>query len=661
MVGMIENQFIWLVFLSPLFSFLVISLLLKPFFRNRPEVAGYVTITSVLVSLILAVTTLIKVLGVPDHEIMVPDFKWIIIEGAAKIHFGLKVDALTSVMIVAVSLVSLMVQTYSQGYMKGDPGYHRYYAVMSLFTAAMLGLVLADNLLLMFIFWEIVGLCSYLLIGFWFHRPAAADAAKKAFLVTRLGDLGFLIAIIYLFANTGTFNLNELFRLALAGALSGMVLTWSAIGILSGAIGKSAQFPLHVWLPDAMEGPTPVSALIHAATMAAAGVFLVARTYPLFEHSATALQVVATVGGVTAIFAASIGLVQNDIKRVLAYSTISQLGYMMLGLATGGVAVGIFHLFNHAFFKALLFLGAGSVNHATKTFDINLMGGLRKAMPWTYGTFLIGGLSLAGIWPLAGFWSKDEILAYAVARQPVLFTLVMVTVFMTAFYMFRVIFKTFGGNYRGEEHLHESSLNMVIPMVILAVLAVTSGWANITGSFSAFFGHGETHGVIEGLFGIFSHPLPWLSLILAGTGILLAYGMYSASWISAEAMGKRFAPLYNLFYHKYWIDELYENLIAKKVLLNGLFALSRFIDSKIIDGGVNTLLVQRYIVRDFFRYLSTFDWRVVDGLVNLSGKVTVVTGSVTRKVLTGKVQFYGLFIGLGMAALIMGFFIFSPK
>ncbi|MDP2731144.1 MAG: NADH-quinone oxidoreductase subunit L [Dehalococcoidales bacterium] len=656
-----QNQFIWLIFLTPLLSFLVISFLLKPFFKNQPKLAGYVTITAVSVSLILSLVTLIKVLGAPHHEITAPDFNWIIIEGAARIHFGLKVDALTSVMLLAVNTVSLMVQIYSQGYMHGDPGYHRYYAVMSLFTTAMLGLVLADSLLLMFIFWELVGLCSYLLIGFWFHRPAAANAAKKAFLVTRLGDLGFLLAIIYLFANGGTFNLNELFQMAVAGALGGTVLTWAALGILSGAIGKSAQFPLHVWLPDAMEGPTPVSALIHAATMAAAGVFLVARTYPLFEHSTTALQVVAVVGGVTAIFAASIGLVQNDIKRVLAYSTISQLGYMMLGLATGGVAVGIFHLFNHAFFKALLFLGAGSVNHATKTFDMNLMGGLRKAMPWTYRTFLIGSLSLAGIWPLSGFWSKDEIVAIALEQQPLLGTLAMITVFMTAFYMFRVIFKTFGGSYRGEEHLHESTSNMVIPMVILAVLAVTSGWFNITGGFSSFFGHGESHGFLQGLFGIFAHPLPWISLLLAGAGILLAYAMYSASWVSAEAMGKRFAPLYQLFYHKYWIDELYENLIVRKVLLNGLFALSHFIDSKIIDGGVNTLLVQRYIVRDFFKYLSTFDRRVVDGLVDLSGKITLVTGSVTRKVLTGKLQFYGLFIGLGMAALIMGFFIFSPR
>ncbi|MCX6002868.1 MAG: NADH-quinone oxidoreductase subunit L, partial [Chloroflexi bacterium] len=445
---MMQNQLVWLIFLLPLLSFVVISLILKPFLKDKPKVAGYVTIAAVSASLLLSIWILIRLLGEPNHELSIPDISWVIIEGGATIHLGLLVDSLTAIMLIVVTVVSLMVQIYSQGYMKDDHGYHRYYAAMSLFTAAMLGLVMADSLLLVFVFWELVGLCSYLLIGFWFHRPSAANAAKKAFIVTRLGDFGFLAGIIFLYAHTGTFDIASLHQMAISGVLAGSVLTWGAIGIFAGAVGKSAQFPLHVWLPDAMEGPTPVSALIHAATMAAAGVFLVARTYPLFEHSAAALQTVAIIGGFTAIFAASIALVQNDIKRVLAYSTISQLGYMMLGLATGGVAVGIFQLFNHAFFKALLFLGAGSVNHATKTFDMREMGGLRKAMPWTYATFLIGAVSIAGIWPLSGFWSKDEILASALATQPIIFALAIITVFMTAFYMFRVVFMTFGGNYR---------------------------------------------------------------------------------------------------------------------------------------------------------------------------------------------------------------------
>ncbi len=654
-----QNQYIWLIFLLPLISFLIISLILKPFFKNKPNLPGYVTIAAVATSFLLSVWVLITLLGEPEHILSVPDIRWVIIEGGATINLGILVDALTAVMLIVVTVVSLMVQIYSQGYMHGDPGYHRYYAAMSLFTTAMLGLVLADSLLLMFVFWELVGLCSYLLIGFWFHRPSAANAAKKAFIVTRIGDFGFLAGIIFLYANTGTFDTVALHNLAITGALTGSVLTWGAIGIFAGAVGKSAQFPLHVWLPDAMEGPTPVSALIHAATMAAAGVFLVARTYPLFEHSATALQTVAIIGGFTAIFAASIGLTQNDIKRVLAYSTLSQLGYMMLGLATGGVAVGIFHLFNHAFFKALLFLGAGSVNHATKTFDMREMGGLRKAMPRTYTTFLIGALSLAGIWPLSGFWSKDEILVVALEKQPIIFALAMITVFMTAFYMFRVIFLTFGGKYRGKEHLHESSSVMTTPLIILAVLAIGSGLFNITGGFGAFFGHGETYSFIEGLFGIFTHLLPWLSLILAGLGIFMAYAVYSKKWLSAEAIGRTFSPLYKASFHKYWVDELYEGIIVKKILMGGIFKAFHFFDSKVIDGGINTKFVQGFVVRNFFSWLKSFDQKGVDGAVNGVADTTLVAGKTMRKAQTGQLQFYGLIIGLGIVALIISVFLFA--
>jgi NADH-quinone oxidoreductase subunit L len=598
-------------------------------------------------------------MAAPGHELLIPDINWEVIEGGVTIHIGLIMDSLTVVMLIAVTVVSLMVQIYSQGYMRGDPGYHRYFAWMSLFTTSMLGLILADSLLLMFVFWEMVGLCSYLLIGFWFHRPSAANAAKKAFIVTRIGDFGFLAAILLLFSNTGTFDIAELHGLAATGAIAGMALTWAAIGIFAGAIGKSAQFPLHVWLPDAMEGPTPVSALIHSATMVSAGVFLVARTFPLFEHSVEALTLVAIIGGFTAIFAASIGLVMTDIKRVLAYSTISQLGYMMLGLGTGGIAIGIFHLFNHAFFKALLFLGAGSVNHATGTFDMRKMGGLRKMMPWTYATFLIASLSIAGIWPLSGFWSKDEILASSLANQPILFYLAMLTVFMTAFYMFRVIFLTFGGEYRGGSseahggHPHESPSVMVMPMVILAVLAVISGFWNITGQFSDFMGH---HADAYGFFGILAHPLPWISLILAGLGILLAYTIYSVKWLSAERIGRFFSPLHTLFYRKYWFDELYEQIIVRKILLNGLFAWLHFFDSKGVDGGINTFLVQRVIVRDFFEGLRLFDSKFVDRAVNGVADATLATGRTIRKIQTGQLQLYGLVIGFGVVVIILCLF-----
>jgi NADH-quinone oxidoreductase subunit L len=642
-------QLIWLIFFLPVLSFVIISLFIRPLVKAESRVAGYITITALFGCLGLSIWTLVAVMGSPHHELDVPQISWIVINGFS-FNVGIMVDSLTAVMLVVVSTVSLMVQIYSQGYMNGDPGYHRYYAWMSLFTASMLGLVMASSLLFAFIFWEMVGLCSYLLIGFWFHKPSAADAAKKAFIVTRLGDFGFLAGILLLYKTTGTLDIAELHHLAITGALAGTTLTWAAIGIFSGAVGKSAQFPLHVWLPDAMEGPTPVSALIHAATMVAAGVFLVARTLPLFVNSIEAMTTVAIIGGFTAIFAASMGLVMTDIKRVIAYSTISQLGYMMLGLGAAGLglihqghitleaakaaaAIGIFHLFNHAFFKALLFLGAGSVNHATGTFDMRLMGGLRKVMPWTYATFLIGSLSLAGIWPLAGFWSKDEILISAMGNQPFLFVLVMITVFMTAFYIFRVVFMTFAGEYRGgspeahDAHPHESPPVMVAPMVVLAILAVVGGLWNVTGHFSAFMGHGETKGFVEGFFGIFTHGLPWISLMLAGSGILLAYAMYSARWISPERIGAMFKPFYTLFFRKYWFDELYENVFVKTVLLKGLFAGFQVIDRDGVDGAVN-------------------------GVANTA----VATGRIIRRAQTGQLQLYGLIMGIGIVVIVLAIY-----
>jgi NADH-quinone oxidoreductase subunit L len=333
---------------------------------------------------------------------------------------------------------------------------------------------------------------------------------------------------------------------------------------------------------------------------------------------------------------------------------------MMLGLATGGVAVGIFHLFNHAFFKALLFLGAGSINHATKTFDMREMGGLRKAMPKTFATFLIGAASLAGIWPLAGFWSKDAILVNALDKQPLLFVLVLITVFMTAFYMFRVVFLTFGDKYRGQEHhLHESSSVMTIPLIVLAVLAIGSGFFNLNGGFNSFFGTGETHSIIEGLFGIFKEPLPWISLALAVSGIFLAYAIYSRKWISAESLGKVFAPLYKLFYNKYWMDQLYENIIVKKLLMGGLFKAAQFFDSKVIDGGINTFMIQKVIVKNFFAGLFAFDRKGVDGAVSGVADTTLAAGKTIRKAQTGQLQFYGLVMGLGIIALIVSVFIFS--
>ncbi|MBN2076260.1 MAG: NADH-quinone oxidoreductase subunit L [Dehalococcoidales bacterium] len=648
------EQIVWLILLLPILSFLVISLLVKPFVKKESKLGSYIAIAAIGTSLVLSLWTLVETLGADHHELHMTPIQWLVINDFT-INIGLMVDSLTAVMVVVVTTVSLMVQIYSLGYMAhyigiNDGTYSRYYAWMSLFTASMLGVVMADSLLLIFVFWEMVGLCSYLLIGFWYHRPSAANAAKKAFIVTRLGDFGFLAGILLIFAKTGTFDIGELHALAGAGALAGTALTWAAIGIFSGAVGKSAQFPLHVWLPDAMEGPTPVSALIHSATMVSAGVFLVARTLPIFAHSTTALTTVAIIGAFTAIFAASMGLVATDIKRVLAYSTVSQLGYMMLGLGAAGLgvahggeptvelakaatAIGIFHLFTHAFFKALLFLGAGSVNHATHTFDMRLMGGLRKIMPWTYYTFLFASLSLAGIWPLAGFWSKDEILAVALENQPVLFTLALITVFMTAFYMFRVIFLTFHGEYKGGDpeahgHPHESPWVMVLPMVVLASLAVLAGLWSTGGGFAEFMG--EHHAHAPGFFGVLGQGLPWISLITAIAGIVLAWAMYEKKWVSAEKIGSMFKPLYTIFLRKYWMDELYQDIIVKKALIGGLFAGMQKIDTYVIDGTVNGIA---------------------------EGAQT--EGQALGKVQTGQLQMYGLGIGIGVIAIILVLFIFT--
>jgi NADH-quinone oxidoreductase subunit L len=612
----IPAELIWLIWLLPLAAFVLIVVM--RFVPGRPK-ASPIAIGATLGSLGFSLWVLLTLLQGPAREIIVPGFDWLNIGGILKLQFGLLIDPLTAVMLLVVTLVSLMVQIYSRGYMHTDPSYRRYYTFISLFTFAMLGLVMADNLLLMFMCWELVGLCSYLLIGFWYQRPAAASAAKKAFMITRIGDVGFLAAVLMLYSHTATLDITQLHQLALAGAISSGLLTWITLGLFLGAMGKSAQFPLHIWLPDAMEGPTPVSALIHAATMVAAGVFLIARMFPLFVAVPHVLTIIAVVGGFTAIFAATMGLVMNDIKRVLAYSTISQLGYMMLGLATGGIAVGIFHLFNHAFFKALLFLGAGSLNHATLSFDMRQMGGLRKYMPWTFATFLIASLSLAGIWPLSGFFSKEEILAGALDKQPVLFAILLITAFMTAFYMFRVVFLVFGGKYSGNEHPHESPKVMLVPMLILAILAVFSGWLNANGSFNAFLGHGETHGFWEGILGVLAHPLSWISLSVAVLGIFIAYALYGARWLDAERIKRAMRPLYTLLIRKYWMDELYQDLIAKRILYNSIFNWFRLFDTKVVDGTVN-------------------------GIAWFGG----AAGRMLRKTQTGQLQFYGVMIIAGI-------------
>ncbi|MCH7625458.1 MAG: NADH-quinone oxidoreductase subunit L [Chloroflexi bacterium] len=646
----------WLILFLPLASFLVISLLIRPTAGPHAQVAAVITILAVGVSFLLSLWALggtISGRGVIEFA----DHKWLEV-GEFTLSVGILMDPLTAIMLVVVTGVSLMVQIYSVGYMRGDPGYARYFAYMSLFTTAMLGLVLASNVIQIFIFWELVGLGSFLLIGFWFNRPAAAAAAKKAFIITRFADFGFLLGILYLFFNRGTFTaagldpfvVSDIYEAVSTGLIDPSVATWIALGIFAGAVGKSAQFPLHTWLPDAMEGPTPVSALIHAATMVAAGVFLVARFFPLFELSATAMNTVALIGGFTAIFAASMGLVMNDIKRVLAYSTISQLGFMMLALGVGAYGAAIFHLFTHAFFKAMLFLGSGSVNHATGTFDMRYMGGLRKVMPWTYITFLIGSLSLSGIFPLAGFWSKDEILAHAFMKGDLVGTVVfwfaLIAVFMTAFYMFRALFMTFEGEFRGGAeadpneddhggvHLAESPFTMVLPLVVLAVPSVIIGYlVNPFTDLGVVPIHWLTHffdqnPAVHVEVGEFNMTLAIVSSAVALAGITLAFLMYKVRVISPDAVGRNLQTIYQLLSRKYYMDELYEDLIVRRMFYGGL---SR-----------------------------AFDWAdrsIVDKIARGSGSFGAWVGEPIRQLQTGQLQSYALAISVGILA-IFGIFLF---
>ena len=642
---MINELGIWLIFLLPLASFAFIALVVRPFFNRDPSIAGYLVVLAIGASFALSIMALVSVIDDPESLAFEPH-SWLEV-GRVAVNITALVDPLTAIMLVVVTGVSLMVQVYSIGYMHGDPGYARYFAYMSLFTASMIGLVLAGNIVQLYVFWELVGLCSYLLIGFWYHKPAAAAAAKKAFIITRIGDFGLLLAILYLAFNVDAFasqGLNPLEitdihkAVAIPGLLASGVVTWIAVGIFAGAVGKSGQFPLHTWLPDAMEGPTPVSALIHAATMVTAGVFLVARFFPLFESSETAMTLVAVVGGFTAVFAASMALVANDIKRVLAYSTVSQLGYMMLALGVGAYGPAVFHLFTHAFFKALLFLGSGSVNHATGTFDMRYMGGLRVSMPWTYVTFLIGALSLAGIFPLAGFWSKDEILLGAFhssgAVGQLVFWLALAAVFMTAFYMFRALFMTFGGEFRGgsdadpeadphgEVHLGEPPAVMVLPLVVLGFAAVVTGFlvnpivdiGIVPAHWLSHFLHARTEDP--------SFMIALGSTLVALAGIALAYLMYSARRLTPEQVGKNAGPAYDLLLRKYYFDELYETVLTGRVFYGSLA-----------------------------KSLDWVDKSIVDGAVRLVGSLGRNVGRAMAHAQTGQLQGYGIVVSMGVIAI----------
>ncbi len=508
--------------------------------------------------------------------------------GSVELSWGTLIDPLTIAMLGLVTFVALMVQVYSLGYMRGDPRFGWYFATHALFAASMLTLVLADNFLLLYVAWELVGLCSYLLIGFWHERPSAKEAAKKAFIVTRFGDVGMLIGILLLWREVGSFSMLEAFEAARTGAMSEGVTTAAALLLFLGAMGKSAQVPFHVWLPDAMEGPTPVSALIHAATMVVAGVFLVARAFPIFEaYDGNALLVVASIGLATALMASTIALVAVDLKRILAYSTISHLGLMMLSLGAFGYTAAIFHLLAHGFAKALLFLGAGSVLHSTEEQDIRNMGGLRRVMPLTALVFSVGALSLGGIPILAGFWSKDEVLAAVYHhRMAVFIALALVTAFLSALYMARAMFVPFFGSLRRElENTHDAPWTMAAPMVLLAVLAAGFGllsfnWIGGYAGFDSFVFNREQHGFEFNL---------WLGLLSAALAVA-AFGLgvmvYLTRRLSIEPVRSKFSVLIKVVENKYYFDEAYQWMVDRVVLIFAAF-IALFDRTVVNDLGVN--------------------------------------------------------------------------
>ena len=582
------SRLVWLIPLFPLVGTLINAV----FGRFIGHKAHWIAVPAVLASFV----TSCLVFGRVWHgETWTGDlFPWVV-AGSFKAPVTAQVDQLTAVMLLAVTGVGFLIHLYSAGYMHDDDGYARFFTYMNLFVFSMVMLVLAGNFLLFYVFWEAVGLCSYLLIGFWYEKKSASDAGKKAFIVNRVGDFGFGLGIMLIWVTFGTLSYGEVFAKADASVSTN---TYLAIALLlfMGACGKSAQLPLFTWLPDAMEGPTPVSALIHAATMVTAGVYMVARCHKLFEMAPLSLEIVAWVGGLTALFAASIGLVQTDIKRVLAYSTISQLGYMFVGVGVGAYAAGVFHLVTHAFFKALLFLGAGSVIHGLSgEQDLRKMGGLAPRMMTTTVTFLVGAFGLAGIPPLAGFFSKDEILgAVFHGHRYLLWAMLLLGAFMTAFYTFRLVFLAFFGGPRMPKevahHIHESPAVMTIPLIVLAVLTVVAGLAvGIPSSQGTAFAHFLAPVLpleeSEHSAGV-AFSLLVLSALVAIAGVALAWMVHGRIPVRAASIGVARNPLHKILIDKYYVDEIYDALFVKPIYQLSLW-LARVFDPRVIDGLVN--------------------------------------------------------------------------
>lgn len=620
------SQYLFWVPLFPLIGFLLNGLLLG---RLPRPLISFIGCASVGLSLVMSALLFFDLKGMPPEARLIEQtlFSWIP-AGSLHVNIGYLLDPLSAVMILVVSGVAFLIHIYSVGYMHRDPGYGRYFSYLNLFTFAMLTLVLADNFVFMFVGWEGVGLCSYLLIGFWFERKSASDAGKKAFIVNRIGDFGFLIGMFIIFWQVGSLEFRTVMETAPTVFFAGgALITTACILLFVGAIGKSAQIPLYVWLPDAMEGPTPVSALIHAATMVTAGVYMIARTNVLYMMAPDALLVVAIVGAVTAIYSATIGLAQNDIKRVLAYSTVSQLGYMFLACGVAAFSAGIFHLMTHAYFKALLFLGSGAVIHAMSSEqDIRKMGGLRKYLPVTYWTFLLATLAISGIPGFSGFFSKDEILWKSFSSQfghPIFWVIGFITAGLTAFYMFRLVYLTFHGQERMDEHtkahLHEAPKSMTVPLVVLAVLAVIGGWVGIPHvlGFTNHFERWMEPVMSQGARSAESHALAAagghagveIALMVASVAlvliaIFLARMFYNKRPELATNFREKLSGIHRILLNKYYVDEIYGAILVMPVVYLSLF-LWKIVDVVFIDGLINGLATAYSDVSQYFRGVQT--------------------------------------------------------
>ncbi|MCA6625092.1 MAG: NAD(P)H-quinone oxidoreductase subunit 5 [Pseudanabaena sp. M165S2SP1A06QC] len=661
-------QYAWLIPLLPLAAALIIGTGLITFNESTNKLRSLWSVLSVSATGGAAVIAFNLLWSqIQGHTPYTYTFEWAQ-AGLFHLNMGFVIDHLTSLMLVIVTTVAFLVQIYTDGYMAHDPSYVRFYAYLSLFTSSMLGLVVSPNLVQIYIFWELVGMCSYLLIGFWFDRKGAADACQKAFVTNRVGDFGLLLGLLGLYWATGTFEFTEmgekLTQLVESGGLSVGLAILFAILVFMGPAAKSAQFPLHVWLPDAMEGPTPISALIHAATMVAAGVFLIARMFPVFEEIPEVMNTIAWTGAFTAFLGASIAITQNDIKKGLAYSTVSQLGYMVMGMGVGAYGAGLFHLMTHAYFKAMMFLGSGSVIHGMEEVvghdpdvaqDMRVMGGLRKYMPITAITFFIGTLAISGIPPFAGFWSKDEILASTFKANPILWGIGFLTAGITAFYMFRMYFTTFEGDFRGTDKKlvsnvkaensvgkeaqvddghghhhaskpHESPITMTFPLIVLAIPSILIGLVGTPlGNYFEYFIHAPSEKLTEVPVEGFTPEFFLMGGSSVGIGLIgisFAILMYLQKKIDPSAIAKSIEPLYKLSKNKWYIDEIYE----------AIFVIGS---------------------RRLARQVLEVDAKIVDGLVNLAGFVTVITGEGLKYFENGKAQFYALVIFIGVLGFVI--------